>query len=159
MTPAIEIRSAEQSDAPAIAAVMLAAFEEYRPLYTPEAFAATTPTAERVEARMREGPVWVATKEGAIVGTVAGVSRGLDFYIRGMAVLPQVRGLRIGELLLQVVEAAATERGHRRLILSTTPFLDRAIRLYERLGFERSEEGPTDLFGTPLFTMTRLLER
>src|SRR5260370_227302 len=43
------------------------------------------------------------------------------------------------------------------MYLSTTPFLDRAIRLYERFGFQRSDEGPLDLFGTPLFTMTKRL--
>jgi len=47
------------------------------------------------------------------------------------------------------------ERGCKRLYLSTTPFLHSAIRLYERCGFRRTDEGPHDLFGTPLFTMEK----
>jgi hypothetical protein len=43
------------------------------------------------------------------------------------------------------------------LFLSTTPFLTHAIVLYEGLGFQRSNEGPHDLFGTPLFTMVKTL--
>ncbi|MEA2573315.1 MAG: hypothetical protein QOH93_613 [Chloroflexia bacterium] len=149
---------AELEDAPAIAAVLREAFAEYRPLYTQEAYAATTPTGEQIECRMQEGPVWVATKAGTIVGTVAAVHRGQDLYVRGMGVLSTARGLGIGELLLETVRSAGMAAGHRRLILSTTPFLARAIRLYERYGFIRSEEGPHELFGTPLFTMSKRLE-
>lgn len=42
-------------------------------------------------------------------------------------------------------------------VLSTTPFLARAIRLYEQSGFQPTTEGPSDLFGTPLFTMVKTL--
>ncbi len=55
------------------------------------------------------------------------------------------------------VENVASEHGFRRLFLSTTPFLTSAIRLYERWGFQRSDEGPHDLHGTPLFTMVKIL--
>ena len=74
-----------------------------------------------------------------------------------MAVLPAARGQRVGELLLKQVEDFAIAHGCRRLFLSTTPFLSRAIRLYERFGFRRTEEGPGDLFGTPLYTMEKML--
>lgn len=155
---AVQVRLAELPDAGVIAAVMREAFEEYRSLYTQQAFAATTPTSKQIEARMEEGPVWVAMHSGEIIGTVAGVPRDQDLYIRSMVVLPTARGAGIGESLLSVVESAARSAGHRRLILSTTPFLDRAIRLYERFGFRRSDEGPCELYGTPLFTMTKWLE-
>jgi hypothetical protein len=36
-----------------------------------------------------------------------------------------------------------------------TPFLNTAIRLYEAFGFRRMNDGPHDLFGTPLFTMEK----
>ncbi|HEV8659305.1 MAG TPA: hypothetical protein VGS96_11840 [Thermoanaerobaculia bacterium] len=47
----------------------------------------------------------------------------------------------------------------RDLVLSTTPFLDRAIALYERCGFRRTDEPPHDRFGTPLFTMRKKPQR
>ena len=146
---------ATPEDAELIASVLRESFIEYRDSYTTEAFAATTPASEEVRGRMKEGPAWVALLGGSVVGTAAAVGRGEDLYIRGMAVLPAGRGRGIGELLLRQIEDYASPRGCGRLILSTTPFLHRAIRLYERFGFRRSEEGPHDLLGTPLFTMVK----
>ena len=85
------------------------------------------------------------------------VSRGETLYIRGMAVLPSARGQRIGELLLGQIQMFAVSQGCKKLLLSTTPFLARAIQLYEHSGFKKTDEGPHDLFGTPLFTMVKNL--
>ena len=149
------IRLATTADLSEIATLMHDSFVEYRNLYTEAAFLATTPTAEKIAERIMEGPVWFAEHEGAIIGTVSVVPRGDDLYIRGMAVLPQARGLQLGQLLLKQVEEFARQRKYQRLVLSTTPFLLRAIRLYERAGFQRADEGPRDLFGTPLLTMVK----
>ncbi len=119
---------------------------------------ATTPNADQLAIRLYEGPIWLATLEGEMVGTVAAVPRDHDLYIRGMAVLPCARGHRIGELLLKQIEEFARAQNKTRLVLSTTPFLFRAIRLYERAGFQRNDDGPHDLFGTPLFTMVKTLK-
>ena len=56
---------------------------------------------------------------------------------------------------IEQVENFARAGGFQRMLLSTTPFLDDAIRLYQRFGFERIREGPHDLAGTPLFTMEK----
>lgn len=154
----IQVRTAVPEDAPAIAAVLAAAFAEYEPAYTPQALAATTPTSDQIRPRFSEGPVWVALLGEAIVGTVAAVPKGERLYVRSMGVLPTARGHGIGGLLLRHVESFAAEGGYKSLFLSTTPFLAGAIALYERFGFRRSREGPHDLFGTPLFTMVKDLE-
>ena len=154
----VQLRRARAGDEIAISSVLLEAFREYLPQYTPAGFAATTPSPSEVLRRMEEGPVWLAMIESDIVGTVSAVLRDeRALYIRGMAVLPQARGLQIGNLLFELIEEYAKEHGCTKLLLSTTPFLDRAIRLYERLGFVRTSEGPHDLYGTPLFTMENLL--
>ena len=157
-TRAVAIRQATADDASAIAALLLEAFFEFEALYTPEAFDATTLDAARISRRMHEGPVWVAVHENEIVGTAAATNRGNALYIRGMGVLPRQRGLGVATALLRTAEQFAIESGCRRLLLSTTPFLLSAIRLYEQYGFRRSSEGPTDLFGTPLFSMTKELK-
>ncbi len=158
--PKIEIRLAVPGDAPSIASVLHQSFVEYQSSYTPEGFSATALTSDQLEARLRlnEGPVWVALCEEALIGTVSAVPKGEAVYIRSMAVLPTVRGQGIGELLLKQIESFALARGCRHLILSTTPFLSRAIRLYEHFGFRCSDEGPQDLFGTPLFTMVKTFD-
>ena len=154
-----QIRFADSSEAGAIAAVLYEAFCEFESLYTAEGFAATTPKSEQIQVRMSEGPVWVALVDGEIVGTVSVVLKSESLYVRGMAVLPRTRGARVGKLLMDQVEQYAEEKGCKRLFLSTTPFLDRAIRLYEKFGFRRTQEGPQDLFGTPLFTMEKRLKK
>ena len=152
-----EIRLATTGDAPAIHELLHESFIEYRRLYTAEAFAATTPESEQIRERLNEGPIWIAIRDRVMAGTVSVVEREDSIYIRGMAVLPKARGLNVGQALLEHVEAFAVGRGYKRLFLSTTPFLFRAIRLYEQFGFARIDEGPHDLFGTPLFTMEKLI--
>jgi len=156
--PSIRIRMALPEDASSIAAVLHQAFVEYESAYTPEGFAATTPASAQILRRMTEGPVWVAVHDDVILGTVSVVPEGESLYIRGMAILPTARGHGIGELLLRHIEGLASAQNQKRLYLSTTPFLSRAIRLYERFGFHRSIEGPHELFGTPLFTMEKEIE-
>ena len=155
----IKIRLAEPQDASAIAKVLYESFVEYEALYTPEGFAATTPNADQIKTRMREGPVWIACRDDKALGTVAAVVKGQSLYIRGMAVLPSTRGLRVAARLLEQVEQSAFDQGCRRVFLSTTPFLNPAIQLYEKYGFRRTNEPSHDLFGTPLFTMEKYLFR
>jgi methylenetetrahydrofolate--tRNA-(uracil-5-)-methyltransferase len=150
-----QIRRATPEDAHAIAYVLQQSFLEFRPLYTDDGFEATALSAERMTKRIEEGPVWVALRRGAIFGTVAAVMKGESVYVRGMAVLPEARGSGAGAKLLQEVEGWARNEGYARLFLSTTPFLDSAIRLYEQFGFQRVNEDAQHLFGTPLFTMEK----
>jgi glutamate/tyrosine decarboxylase-like PLP-dependent enzyme/GNAT superfamily N-acetyltransferase len=153
----IQIRLATAADAEAIAFVLSNSFVEYQPRYTAEGFTATVLTPRQVEARIAEGPVWVAFENGVCVGTVSVVLKPEGLYIRGMAVDPVARGKGIGRKLLDCAEKFAVQNGCERLFLNTTPFLSRAIKLYEGYGFERSSARPDNLFGTPLFTMTRSL--
>jgi putative acetyltransferase len=155
----LRIRLAACDDAPVVADILQAAFVEYESLYTPEGFAATTPDAQQVLARMREGPVWIALRHIDVVGTVAAVVKDDSLYIRGMAVRPQARRLKVGALLLDRAERFAREQGCRRVFLSTAPFLDSAIRLYEKSGFRRVRDGGHDLLGTPLFMMEKYIPR
>ena len=151
------VRRATAGDAPAIALVLREAFAPYEPQYTADGFAATVPEPDVIRARWDEGPVWVAVRGEAIVGTVAAVLKGDGAYVRSMAIARDARGHGLGAQLLEQVERFARRHGMTRLFLSTTPFLDDAIRLYERYGFRRTAEGAQTLFGTPLFTMEKPL--
>jgi GNAT superfamily N-acetyltransferase len=94
-----------------------------------------------------------------MLGTVAAVIKGASVYIRGMGVLPAGRGSGTGSQLLQHAETWAISQGIYTLFLSTTPFLHAAIHLYENSGFRRTERGPHDLFGTPLFIMEKIISK
>jgi GNAT superfamily N-acetyltransferase len=150
----VVIGVASSEDAETIAAILLEAFREFEPLYTPDGFRATTPTAAEIRARWSEGPSWIATLDGKKVGTVAAIDRGDEVYVRSMAVTASARGAGVAAALLDAVTQFALDVGARRMRLSTTPFLHDAIRLYERAGFER-RPALLDLHGTPLFAMTK----
>src|SRR5690242_18242482 len=127
------IRKANSADAARVSAALNVAFAEYKSCYTDQGFTATTPEPESVIERLREGPVWVAVLNDQIVGTVSAVMReDAVLYMRGMAVLPDARGLGVGELLFAEVRLFAAQQNCSRILLSTTPFLERAIKLYER---------------------------
>ena len=153
----VTIRRAGPEDAPAIARVLYESFVEFRALYTDGGFAATALGAEHILIRMQEGPVWIARRDEAVVATVAAVAKGASVYVRGMAVLPAIRGSGVGAALLRTVESWAAGEGYGRMFLSSTPFLTSAIRLYEGFGFRRMEEELQNLFGTELFTMEKVV--
>lgn len=155
--PNLTVRRAVLEEANVIAQILRAAFLPYETQYIPAAFSATTPTAEVITQRWAEGPVWVVTQAQTLIGTVAAVPKTYGLYVRSMAVLPAARGLGAGQLLLEHVERFAREHNFPLMYLSTTPFLFNAIRLYEKFGFRPTKDGPHDLFGTPLFTMTKEL--
>ena len=154
----IYLRKATEDDEASIAQTLHKAFTEYESLYTSAAFAATICSVQKVQHRMSEGPVWVALQNECVVGTVSAISKSDIVYIRGMAISPTARGQAIGTLLLKQVEQFAHEQNATRLVLETTPFLTRAISLYEHFGFQRSDEGSRDFFGTPLFAMVKMLK-
>lgn len=151
----VEIKPADAGDAEMIAFILAEAFAEYRPLYTEKAFAATTPSVEEIKKRFGKELILKASAGGEIIGTVSAVDRGENLYIRSMAVLTKARGQKTGEKLLEYIEDFARAKSYKRLTLSTTPFLSRAIRLYEKFGFVLA--GTDDLFGTPLLKMKKVL--
>jgi GNAT superfamily N-acetyltransferase len=153
----MHVQLASPDDAGQIAAVLLAAFRDFEPLYTPAGFRATTPPAEQILARLDEGPTWIAVDNREVVGTVSAVERVDEIYVRSMAVLPSARGQGVATHLLNAAEAFAVSRSARRLSLTTTPFLTGAIRLYEQAGFSRTS-ARLDLHGSPLFAMVKELD-
>ncbi len=155
---AVHIRRATPADAPAIHALMLAAFEPFRSQYTEGCYDATVLDPARIRQRMAEGPVWVVEDgpQPGFVGTVSGRADGRGFYVRGMAVHPDARRRGVGRLLLQAAEAHARAEGLACLWLSTTRFLIGSQRLYEGFGFAPAA-GPRDLFGVPLVSYEKAL--
>ena len=103
----IRIRRARVSDAASISSVMYESFVEYKSLYTDEAFHETCPPRKQVLERMKEGPLWVASLDNRIVGTVSVVGSVEGLRVRGMAILPEARGRGIGWLLLEEIQIFA----------------------------------------------------
>lgn len=152
---AVVVRRGDSPHAGAVARVLNEAFADLRPLYTEASYAATVLEPEDVLIRMSEGPVWVALVADEVVGTCSAKRLKDALYLRGMAVSPRVRGKGIGQMLLSTAEKFAEDIGHRRVRLSTTPFLTAAIALYERCGYVR--DGERAWLGVTLIDMHREL--
>jgi putative acetyltransferase len=76
--------------------------------------------------------------EGALIGMGALKDHGGGLgEVKRMFTRPEIRGKRIGSLLLERIEALAREKGITRLVLETgeAPGFEPAWRVYERGGF------------------------
>jgi GNAT superfamily N-acetyltransferase len=90
----------------------------------------------------------VAEIDGTIVGSVAlfpaksdayeGYVEELDYpEIRMLAVSPEARGKGVASALISECMKRAKVKGYNSIGLHTGQFMETAMRLYERLGFER----------------------
>ncbi len=152
------IRTATNSDASGILACLATAFEEYRESYTPEAFQDTVLTSSTIAKRLKEMAIFVAIDDsGSVLGTIAcSIIHSSEGHLRGMAVLPSLRGTGLAAQLLARAESHFLEKNCTRISLDTTAPLKRAICFYERFGFRPSGK-VQDFFGMPLFEYIKQL--
>jgi ribosomal protein S18 acetylase RimI-like enzyme len=155
---AISIRKANENDVPAILDCLREAFEPYRESYTRGAYSDTVSTPEDLRQRLATMYVLVAaTPSGEIVGTVAcNVINSDEGHIRGMAVRAAWHGAGIASELIGSVESELRDRKCLRISLDTTAPLERAMRFYEKHGFQRSGRS-TDFFGMQLIEYAKAL--
>ena len=145
----ILIRPAEAGDEDGILRCLAEAFGPYRTEYTSQAFADTVLEGPTLAARMQSMYVIVASSAGEIVGTVAGSLADGEGHLRGMAVLPKLRGTGLAGALLKTIEFWLKDHGCRRVTLDTTLPLGAAMKFYENNGYRKSGH-VTDFFGMPL---------
>ncbi|MFP7298814.1 GNAT family N-acetyltransferase [Neobacillus niacini] len=90
----------------------------------------------------------VAEVDGTILGSVALFPAETDAYegnveavdypeIRMLAVSPAARGKGVATALISECIKLSKERGHHSIGLHTGEFMEKAMRLYEGMGFER----------------------
>ena len=152
-----EIRRAQPADTSEILKCLAEAFAPYRDRYTLEAFADTVLDEFSVRNRMQDMHLLVAASGGGIVGTVGfAVGENGEGHLRGMAVLPSVRGTGIASRLLAAVEADLRNLGCTRVTLDTTLPLETAMKFYEKHGYIRSGR-VADFFGMQLIEYVKQL--
>jgi len=156
--PGICFRIAKGEDAPGVLGCLREAFEEFRSQYTPEGFLDTVLTAETVRVRLETMSVFVAVNStNEVVGTIAcNVLSSGEGHLRGMAVLPSMRGNGAAGQLLRHAESELQSRRCARVTLDTTEPLERAMRFYEKHGYRRSGT-VSDFFGMPLIEYQKTL--
>ncbi|MGH3432514.1 MAG: GNAT family N-acetyltransferase [Thermocrispum sp.] len=108
------------------------------------------PQLREVAGRARDAELLVAVDpDDEVLGTVtvaaygspaAEVARAGELEFRVLATAPAGRGRGVGELLIGAVVERARELGLSRVVISVADDNATAIRLYQRLGFERLPE-------------------
>lgn len=83
------------------------------------------------------GRMYVALVDDEIAGCVA-LTRTDDHYceIKRLYVRPKYRGQHVSRILCDKIIADAKSIGYKYMRLDTFPFMQNAIRLYERYGFD-----------------------
>jgi predicted N-acetyltransferase YhbS len=148
----LHIRDARPSDRSAIEAVTLAAYQQYAALM-PAHWEGYRQNILAALANVQAVEQIVAEQTNSIVGTVllypagtatdspAGASVTMTCpEVRLLAVAPAARGEGIGAALMRECIRRARVSGARGLALHTTDVMQAAMRLYERLGFQRAAE-------------------
>jgi GNAT superfamily N-acetyltransferase len=147
------LRDAEAKDGPGIDRVALAAFSQYRDLYS------DWPAFSRNVGRMSQlaAELVVAARADQIGGAVGYVGPGAakqDFFnpdwpvVRMLVVDPQVRGAGLGRRLTEACIEKARRDGSAVIALHTSPIQEVARAMYQRMGFV--EQFPTPpIYGVP----------
>ncbi|MEZ5114865.1 MAG: GNAT family N-acetyltransferase [Candidatus Nanopelagicales bacterium] len=142
-TADVVVRPARADELPAVGALTEASYRAAGALDGDSGYEVTLRDAV---GRAAAGPVLVAEREGALVGTVTICPWGTEYSelaregeteFRFLAVAPEAWGAGIGPLLVDAVESYARGAGSHALVLFVLWSNDAAHRLYARLGFSR----------------------
>lgn len=84
------------------------------------------------------GRIFLALEGGAVIGTAALLKgEGRDYELAKMSVVPSRQGRGIGRRLLECCILEAKSLGARKIFLFSNSRLISALKLYEKLGFQR----------------------
>jgi GNAT superfamily N-acetyltransferase len=148
----VAVRAATMEDCGSILDCLALAFAPYRDAYTPDAYLDTVLTPDSMRTRMAQMSIFVAESAGGrVVGTIA--CKALDGgrgHLRGMAVRPEWHGSGVSACLLKRAEEELRKAGCTRITLNTTEPLKRALRFYEKYGFQPTGRHGS-FFGMTLF--------
>ena len=157
----ILIRDARPEELDEAAAVMVAAYEEYRPALSERAWEGYKADIADGRGRLPQSNLIVAVEDGRVLGAVTyypprsvspvegGGWPASWAGVRLLGVGPDARGKGVGRLLMDDCTNRARAEGAKALGLHTTELMSIARAMYERMGFERVPE--YDFHPTPTF--------
>jgi GNAT superfamily N-acetyltransferase len=128
------LSEATDADIPALLAVLMAAFEEYRGRLDPPS-GAHDETEERLRATLRGAHAIVARVGDEPVGCVFYAPMGYYVDLFRLAVLPSHRRRGLGRALIEYVEGRALRLGIPSVQLGVRTALPANRAYYERLGY------------------------
>lgn len=143
-----EIRAAVEADVMDIQLCAEQAFVQYVQRMGRE------PAPMRADFRIQvaRGFVVVATNHSGLVGYVVAYPEGAHFMLESVAVLPECSGQGIGKQLIEHVENAAKQAGHKTLELYTNEAMTENIAMYPKLGYVEVGRKHEDGFNRVFFS-------
>ncbi|MGY2702659.1 GNAT family N-acetyltransferase [Nocardioides sp. HB32] len=139
------VRRAHPEDLAAAGEVTVAAYAEFTEGPDDHYIALLRDAAKRD----REAELWVAERDGDVLGTVTIALPGSPWReigaedegeFRMLAVSPTARRQGVGEVLTRLVMERFRELGFRGVVLSSLAEMTSAHRVYERHGFRRAPD-------------------
>lgn len=146
--PGLTLRDAHPQDHAQLAALLLAAYDEYRPRFPPTLWEAYARDLTNISARAPYSTAILAETGEALVGTVTFYPQGdrgetwpaTYAAVRLLAVAPDRRERGVGTALMAECIRRAQRLGRTHLGLHTTPLMAVARSWYQRMGFQRRPE-------------------
>jgi GNAT superfamily N-acetyltransferase len=106
------------------------------------------PLSEFVLSRTARDRIWIAEREGRIVGCIAIVGTSeKEAQLRWYLVDPSARGRGLGRRLLHEAVGFSKECGYESVFLWTVSALTTAAQLYRSAGFQKVEANPGRRWG------------
>jgi ribosomal protein S18 acetylase RimI-like enzyme len=149
--PELRLRLAQEVDAETLVAIVLEGFETFRP-FAPRGWDPPKVRIDDERCRLLDIDTWcllAESRDGEVSGHVAlmpAYKHRLHDPDRGLAhlwqlfVRPPLRGTGLASCLLSAAAAEAEDRGYVAIRLFTPVDHARAVRFYEREGFNRVSE-------------------
>ncbi len=141
MSDAFYIRPIHTDDNPAVASIIRSVMPEFGACG--DGFAINDPEVDWMHRAYSEPrcAYYVVERDGDVVGGggIAPLEGGDEDVceLRKMYFLPEARGLGAGAAMIEQCLDAARVQGFRQCYLETLRGMDAAMRLYERMGFQR----------------------
>lgn len=88
--------------------------------------------------------LWCAEHNGKIIGCIGIVGHKKRAQLRWFLIEPLYRGIGLGKKLLNCALEFAKEKGYTSIYLDTTSDLQKAISLYQKVGFAKVSEKPNN---------------
>jgi ribosomal protein S18 acetylase RimI-like enzyme len=94
--------------------------------------------------------IWVCEQNNKMVGFLLLMDRGTSAQLRYFIILPEYRGIGLGNHLMKLFMDFLRSAGYKSCYLWTTHELFTAAHLYQKHGFQLSEQVESSAFGKPL---------
>ncbi len=149
---ALDLRPARPSDAPAVAALVRAAYAKYVSRISRE----PKPMTADYEAVIRDHQVWVLDGAEGLIAVLELIPGRDHLLVENVAVRPTHQGRGLGRKLLAFAEAEARRQGFAEVRLYTNERFVENIVFYSRIGYR--ETGRHAYKGSALVFMSKRVD-